>query len=176
MIEKLETVNQWLQQHDLQPIDVGIGIHTGEVILGSIGSEQKADYTVIGDNVNLASRLEGATKTYGCRLILSEKTYELLSDLPCVPIDMIRVKGKQQPVTIFTPLKVFSEGQPDADVAQKIRQAFNAYLQQYWEDAIAQFSSLPNRHLGELYVNRCRQFKDRPPPLDWDGVYTMESK
>lgn len=181
MIEKLRTVNQWLEQHQLDAIDIGIGVHTGEVILGSIGSDQKADYTVIGDNVNLASRLEGATKIYGCPLLLSEKTYELLEDVPCAMIDIIRVKGKKRPVKIYTPLSQFiKDRQPgredDPEILRNMQQAFNAYVHQSWEHAISLFRLVPNRRLGELYIARCEQFMCNPPPPDWDGVYTLENK
>jgi len=178
MIKQLDNVNQWLIARHHNPIDIGIGINSGKVILGSIGSEQKADYTVIGDNVNLASRLEGATKIYGCQILLSEYTYAQVEDIPCMIVDLVRVKGRHNPIKLYTPVlnSTPADNNTPSEIALLAQQAFDAYLNCHWKEAIHQFDKLPNRALGQLYVQRCREYEHRPPPQDWDGVYSIISK
>lgn len=182
MIRCLDDVNSWLAGKGFDPINIGIGINTGEVILGSIGSEQKADYTVIGDNVNLASRLEGVTKVYGCQIILSETTYHAVkSTIPCRVVDLVRVKGKNKPIKIYAPIVM--EALPGSLSIQdaiaiefQIKQAFNAYLKQQWDMALELFDALPQDTLTELYKQRCCNYKSAPPPKDWDGTLSMKTK
>jgi len=177
MITQLETINQWLAVRQYNPIDIGIGINSGEVILGSIGSEQKADYTVIGDNVNLASRLEGATKVYGCKIIISEYTYAQVEDIPCMVVDLVRVKGRHNPIKLYTPvITTTASAKTASEIALHSQQAFDTYLNRRWEEALQQYAELPNRTLAELYAQRCQEYLRHPPPADWDGVYSIASK
>jgi adenylate cyclase len=102
MVQKLPEINKVIEEMGLSPIRIGIGIHTGEAILGNIGSEKKLDYTVIGDTVNLASRLEGLTKTYSCDILVSEATYESIKGtVECSYVDKVKVKGKDIAVDIY---------------------------------------------------------------------------
>ncbi|MBU0674812.1 MAG: adenylate/guanylate cyclase domain-containing protein [Proteobacteria bacterium] len=181
MVEKLDEVNAELKRRKYPEIKIGIGLNSGKVILGNIGSERKMDYTVIGDNVNLASRLEGVTKQYGYPVIISEYTWQkLVTDIPCMVVDQIRVKGKKKPIKIYAPLA--SPDGPDAQLAaarEKVavgEEAFRLYQARQWDLCMDLYRSLDNTLLGEIYRERCAFFKQSPPPPEWDGVFTMTTK
>lgn len=176
MHRRLKIVNQWLQERGYPSIQIGIGINSGKVILGNIGSVQKLDYTIIGDNVNLASRLEGLTKQYGVTIVISEYTYEQLQhSMPCYILDLVKVKGKQIPIRIYAPILDFEPQQAIA-LEQLCREAFDAYLQQDWSMAIELYEQLPEGVLRSSFIERCRSYQQQPPAADWDGVFTMTSK
>ena len=175
------TVNEQLTIKGLPAIMIGVGINTGEVILGNIGSEKKLDYTVIGDNVNLASRLEGLTKQYGCPVVISEYTFNNLVDpIPCMIIDMVRVKGKKVPIRLYCPLALPDDDEDFIAEADKMSntaaRAFDCYLNREWDAAIALYEKLPYPILRDTFVARCVEFKSNEPVPDWDGVYTLTSK
>jgi adenylate cyclase len=178
MLAKLAEINAWLAQRGFAPIEMGIGINSGEVVMGSIGSEQKADYTVIGDNVNLASRLEGLTKTYGCPVLISETTYAALDDgIPCRLVDLVRVKGRHHPIKIYSPL-VMDDADPARArrIAARSLTAFDAYLARDWDTALAALNDLPDDPLSQLLLRRCREYQQHDPGPEWDGVHTMKTK
>ena len=110
MVRKLRGTNERLLEKGYPEISIGIGIHSGEVVLGNIGSDKKLDYTIIGDSVNLASRLEGLTKNYGSPVLISETSFESLrAEIPCLLVDRVRVKGKEKPITLYAPAQLFLE-------------------------------------------------------------------
>lgn len=169
-------VNLWLEARGLPPVQTGIGLHTGRVILGNIGSAHKLDYTIIGDNVNLASRLEGLTRKYGVPIVISQATREALgTDVPCLTLDRVRVKGKQQAIGIHAPIPD-PERAPGLDQARLSAEAFAAYARRDWEGARALYARLPEGTLRDLFMSRCRAYAASPPPDGWDGVHAMDEK
>lgn len=176
MKQKLVEVNRWLEENQLPPVKIGIGLHTGEAILGNIGSDYKLDYTIIGDNVNLASRMEGLTKQYGCEILLTEDTYKRISDsICCAVIDRVRVKGKHEPILIYQPLNQASREEAQR-IAAIAAEAFDLYSRRQWQDAIARYALLPSDSSMTLMANRCRHFQQHPPADDWDGVFILSEK
>lgn len=180
MARGIETVNATLKVRGLPQIRIGIGLNSGEVVLGNIGSERKLDYTVIGDNVNLASRMEGLTGKYGCTVLLSEATYlAVAAKVPSALIDRVRVKGKHQPIGIYVPLELL-EGTVDRAQWEQVRanmdEAFQHYCARRWEAAMTAYGKVPFSGVAELFVKRCKGYMDAPPSADWNGVTTLDSK
>lgn len=183
MMRKLKSFNASRLPSGLEQIDIGIGISSGEVILGNIGSEKRMDYTVIGDTVNLASRLEGANKFYGTKILISEATRDALqNDYLVREVDRIRVKGKTLPIVVFEVLDYLDESNfPNRDKAlASYYNAIHEYQQHNWPEAIAEFKQVlkynKNDGPSKLYIKRCRHFLSYPPMGDWDGVWTMTDK
>jgi adenylate cyclase len=166
--------------HDAETleIDLRVGVSSGPMIVGTVGSSASRSFTVMGDPVNLGSRLEGANKAYGTRILLSERTRELAGDKISVrEIDMIRVKGKTEPVRIFE-LTGMSGARPAGIAAFEAGLA--AYRARDWDGAEAAFAAALTECPGDppalVYRERIAHLRNQPPPANWDGVWTFETK
>ncbi len=160
---------------DFSGFHIRIGLASGELVVGEMGSENAKNYTVMGDVVNLASRLEAINKQYGTGIIVSEGTAQMLSDgFKLRELDIIRVKGKQQPVAIFELL-----GSPgdelSFDPGNIFQKGLEFYRQRNWDQALEAFSELGDAP-SRIYSARIRHFKANPPPEDWDGVWAFKTK
>ena len=177
--------NKFREKQNYPPTQIGIGIHSGPVVIGTLGSESRMDSTVLGDAVNLASRLEALTKNYRVPMLVSEDSKNLISHLEEFNwrfLDRITVKGKKEPVRIF---EVFNE-HSDKNYENKLKaaglfeEALNSYLKRSWEEAIEGFKEcealLPEDASIEMYLTRAQDFQQSPPAEDWDGVYRYFSK
>ncbi len=183
MNERLRYLNGAWQQQKRPTIAIGIGIHCGIARVGNMGSKHRFDYTVIGDSVNLASRLEGLNKLYGTSILVSGATRELLKDRDFIfrEIDRVRVKGKSKPVTVFELIRATSE--LDATMVKELadyQQALQAYRQRDFADAASRFKELQAtnhcQRLYKLYAKRCQEFTESPPPADWEGIFDLIHK
>ena len=178
--DKLEELNEEFLKKFGFTIAVGIGIHSGPVRVGNMGSADLFDYTLIGDNVNLASRLEGLTKFYGQKLVVSQVIADACKDKYYFRIlDSVRVKGKVEPVTIYTAytLEKAAGRKEELDLYEK---AHALYLKQEFDQARKLFEQLKGMDteplLYDMYIERCAHLMEAPPGEDWDGVFTHKTK
>jgi adenylate cyclase len=182
MITRLRSMQKQWSLDGKETFNIGIGINTGTMIVGNLGSQQLFDYTVIGDEVNLGARLEGTNKQYGTSIIISEFTYAQVKNKARVrELDLVKVKGKQKPVKIYElrAMEVLPEIEQDL-LINTYHKGLDYYKQRQWYKAIREFRAVlryfqtdgPSR----LYVARSLDFIENPPPGDWDGVYEFKTK
>jgi adenylate cyclase len=181
MTDALSGINEDFNSKGWPSIDMGIGLNSGTMNVGNMGSEYRVAYTVLGDAVNLGSRLEGLTKQYGVRIVVSEFTRDAAADFIFRELDRVRVKGKEEPVTIYEP--VGTEDSVSEEMLSEIRQyhaALELYRAQQWHEAESAFNTLAEKNhdlkIYQLYLERINQYQQTPPDQDWDGVYTFTTK
>lgn len=181
MCHALKELNLNFEQRNIAPIGIGIGINSGVVVAGNMGSLNRLNYTVIGDGVNLASRLEGLTKSYGVDIIVSESTAEAAPEFVYRELDLVKVKGKNIPCRIFEPIGTVEHISKDVtDSLNKYNTALNHYRNRQWLSAENEFKDLlnaqPSSKLFQFYLQRCEDMKKNPPNHNWDGSYTFSNK
>jgi adenylate cyclase len=181
MVSGLAALMADWRQRGLPELDIGIGINTGPMVVGNMGSARRLSYTVIGDNVNLGSRLEGLNKMYGSHIIASEATIQAAQGvLVARELDLVRVKGKRLPVRIYEILGTADERERWGLLVQGFDAGLAAYREQRWDEAMFAFAAVlgkyPDDGPAQLYIERCRDMLAAPPESDWDGVTIMETK
>lgn len=181
MQQTLQTLQPYFRGRGWPEIRAGIGINTGRVSVGNMGSEVRVAYTVMGDEVNLASRLEGITKQYEVDLLVGENTRNAVADFVYRELDHVRVKGKDKPVAIYQPLGLASEvSKAMQDEVRLFHEMRRYYRNQNWDQAELQLLNLqrmsPSTGLYRVYAERVAYFRKNPPPVDWDGVFVFETK
>jgi adenylate cyclase len=177
LLETLKELNEKFKSEGIPTVDVGIGINTGNVVVGNMGSKVRFEYTAIGDSVNLASRLEGLCKVYKIKIIISIFTKERLTiNTPCRMLDKVRVKGKYEPVLIFEPMV---DTEQNKLLIIGFENALDKYFSMNFSEALVAFSSISEQfgdETSKVFAERCEQFIKHPPEQNWDGVYTLETK
>lgn len=192
MIQRMEALNIILEEEakknnqQFLPLEVGFGINTGSCVVGNMGSDLRFDYSVLGDSVNIASRLEGQTKTYKVRILIGAATAVLVKDdFAILELDRIRVKGKKEPETIYTVLgrKALAEQPEFRKLSDNLSTLLALYRKEDWDGALGKIESCRKTNSGfnlsnlfDLFEDRIQTFKHTPPETGWGGVYTMDEK
>jgi adenylate cyclase len=183
MIRSLSAWNVKRLGEGKKPVKMGIGINTDTIVSGNIGSPRRMDYTLIGDGVNLASRLESLCKQYHASILISENTYRKLRGTYRIrEVDRVVVKGKTETVAIYEVLDYHDEKTfPNVmEVVNHFRDGLSQYRNRSWDRAIDAFNEALRLHEDEklcrMYIERCGVLKESPPGDDWDGAWIMKSK
>jgi adenylate cyclase len=180
MMEKLRAMQVEWEQKGRPKIDIGIGLSTGKLTCGNMGSHLRFDYTVMGDSVNLGSRLEGMNKEYGTHVIVPKYTYEdVKNEFVLRQLDFIKVKGKNVPITIYELMG--NKGDTRLlEVAGLFEAGLQAYRKQDWDTAETYFRKtqivVPDDGPARVFLARIKKFRENPLPPDWDGVNVMKTK
>lgn len=177
----LPAVNAEIAELGAGPLAIGIGINTADVVAGKMGSLSRLKYTVVGDGVNLAARLEGLTRRYDVPIIASASTRERCPGLVFRELDRVRVQGRDAPVVIFEPLGAREELDPSAcETAELHASALERLRARDWDTAAAGFEALLRRQPGSglyrLYLERIEGLRADPPGPDWDGTIVYDEK
>jgi adenylate cyclase len=189
MIARMGDLNeQWRAEaeaagRDHSQVAIGIGINSGDCCVGNLGSSQRFDYSVIGDNVNIASRFEGLSKVYGVPIVLGEPTVERIPGLKAIELDMMRVKGRGQPTRIYAPFDALgADGGLFDQIGPRHVGMLSAYRGGDWDAAEAAIGACESVGVARLaalygvYRERIAEWRANPPPADWDGTFTATSK
>jgi adenylate cyclase len=181
MMEELKRLQKKWAEEEKPVLNIGVGVNTGDMVVGNMGSEMRFDYTVMGDSVNLGSRLEGINKEYGTNIIISEFTYKAAKDvLFCRELDSVRVKGKKLPVSIYELIGEKKDAEKWGNAVSLFEEGLEKYKQGLWDEAIERFRKVleirPFDAPSHLYIERCQVLKESPPEGPWDGVFTMTKK
>lgn len=181
ILQALKTIQKDFKAKGWPEVDIGIGLNTGTMSVGNMGSQFRIAYTIMGDAVNLGSRLEGLTKQYGVKMIVSESTLLAAPEFTYRELDKVRVKGKHKPITIYEPLGVTEEiGSDQFQLLDLLNQGLHGYRQQQWAVAQNIFEQLAEQHphdkLYSIYLERIAYYLESPPESDWDGAFTHTSK
>lgn len=181
MLARAEELKPLFRARGLPEVDIGIGINSGLMSVGDMGSTYRRAYTVLGDAVNLGSRLESITKVYGVKLLIGEDTYSGLDNIVCRQVDRVVVKGKAEAVNIYQPLCRRAEAADELlMLVDEYHRAYDHYLRQNWAAALELFAALqqkdPHTALYEIYLRRIADLRNRELPENWDGVFHHANK
>lgn len=181
MLEKLDALKQQWREAGYPELEIGIGVNSGPMVVGNMGSDVRVDYTVLGDAVNLGSRLEGTNKEYDTRIIISESTWAQAKDeLVCRRLGAVRVKGKRLPVGIYELRGLGKPSEADAAVIATFEAALTHFTARRFDEAREAFvrvlQAWPTDMATRRYLAQLETFKAQPPPSDWDGVASLTTK
>lgn len=183
MLEVVDKLNEDFAEEGLPHIAIGIGLSSGPMTIGNMGSDEHFAYTALGDRVNLGARLEGQTKEYGVKTMISEATHELVKDeMLCRELGSLRVKGKYEPVRIYELVGLKAENEARVPFVDAFHEGLAAFRAQNWEEATACFTrsralaGIDGDKASDLYIVWCQEYQEDPPPADWDGVRVATTK
>jgi adenylate cyclase len=183
MVATVEALNKEFEAAGLPRIAIGIGLSSGPMTIGNMGSDDHFAYTALGDRVNLGARLEGQTKDYGVDVIISDACYQLVKDeMMCRELGALRVKGKYEPVRIYELIAEKAQGEPRRTFVETFHAGLASFRAQQWDEAIEHFtraralSGVNGDKCSDHYIMWCLEYKESPPPRDWDGVRIATSK
>jgi adenylate cyclase len=182
MMRELDILNHRWHTEGKERLSIGIGINTGPMTVGNMGSQKRLDYTVMGDSVNLGSRLEGLNKEYGTSIIVSDSTLAAVGEGYVTRyLDLVIVKGRSTPVAVYQ--LIGRKGEVAEERLQALavyEEGSRLYMSRDWLGAAAKFQEVlrldPNDAPAVLYLERCEALMADPPPEEWDGVYVMTHK
>jgi adenylate cyclase len=181
MLARAEELKPLFSERGLPEVNIGIGVNSGMMSVGDMGSTYRRSYTVLGDAVNLGSRLESLTKVYGVKLLIGAETYAGLTGILCRVVDKVLVKGKQEPVRIYQPLCAENAASEELRaLVDEYNRAYDFYLDQQWDAAEALFVRLqqedPDTLLYQIYLQRIADLRTQNLPANWDGTFQHMSK